>query len=177
MNCILVRQRKRKWYNITNNNATLVQFSSLCFHPVSVMVKAAIWLPGRYLCDYTYYTSLHLGKGCAAFIHVPPIGRPYSSQDLGRALQAAVLEMLQLLETNHERDDWWLLHPMGGVWRKTEAPLRLLFMGSSMWFPRLSLITICQGQDVTLVLLIVKFTSRLKILYKIEKKKNNCTSI
>lgn len=59
---------------------------------------------GRYLCDYTYYTSLHLGEGRTAFIHVPPLGRPYSSQELGRALQAAVLEMLRLLETNQQRD-------------------------------------------------------------------------
>ena len=59
-------------------------------------------LPGRYLCDYTYYTSLHLGQGRAAFIHVPPLGKPYSSQDLGRALQAAVQEMLKLLELDHE---------------------------------------------------------------------------
>lgn len=57
---------------------------------------------GRYLCDYTYYTSLHLGKGCAAFIHVPPLGKPYSSQDLGRGLQAAVLEMLKQLEADHK---------------------------------------------------------------------------
>ncbi|XP_036940044.1 pyroglutamyl-peptidase 1-like [Acanthopagrus latus] len=57
---------------------------------------------GRYLCDYTYYTSLHLGQGRAAFIHVPPLGKPYSSQDLGRALQAAVQEMLKLLELDHE---------------------------------------------------------------------------
>ena len=58
-------------------------------------------LPGRYLCDYTYYTSLYLGRGHSAFIHVPPLGKPYSSQDLGRALQAAVQEMLKLLELDH----------------------------------------------------------------------------
>ncbi|XP_030257407.1 pyroglutamyl-peptidase 1-like [Sparus aurata] len=60
---------------------------------------------GRYLCDYTYYTSLHLGQGCAAFIHVPPLGKPYSSQDLGRALQAAVQEMLKLLELDHKDNE------------------------------------------------------------------------
>lgn len=60
---------------------------------------------GRYLCDYTYYTSLHLGQGCSAFIHVPPLGKPYSSQDLGRALQAAVQEMLNLLELDHKHKE------------------------------------------------------------------------
>ncbi|XP_036410420.1 pyroglutamyl-peptidase 1-like isoform X2 [Megalops cyprinoides] len=52
---------------------------------------------GRYLCDYTYYTSLYLSQGRSAFIHVPPLGKPYSGEDLGRALQAIVQEMLELL--------------------------------------------------------------------------------
>lgn len=56
---------------------------------------------GRYLCDYTYYTSLYLGQGHSAFIHVPPLGKPYSSHDLGRALQAAIQEMLKLLKLDH----------------------------------------------------------------------------
>ncbi|XP_034559829.1 pyroglutamyl-peptidase 1-like [Notolabrus celidotus] len=59
---------------------------------------------GRYLCDYTYYTSLHLGQGCSAFIHVPPLEKPYSSKELGRALQAVVQEMLKLLDEDHKQD-------------------------------------------------------------------------
>ncbi|XP_047446670.1 pyroglutamyl-peptidase 1-like [Mugil cephalus] len=53
---------------------------------------------GRYLCDYTYYMSLYLGQGHSAFVHVPPLGKPYSSQDLGRGLQAVIQEMLTQLE-------------------------------------------------------------------------------
>lgn len=60
---------------------------------------------GRYLCDYTYYTSLYLGQGRAAFVHVPPLGRPYSGPELGRALQGLVGEMLQLLERSPEDDE------------------------------------------------------------------------
>ncbi|XP_034470319.1 pyroglutamyl-peptidase 1-like [Hippoglossus hippoglossus] len=60
---------------------------------------------GRYLCDYTYYTSLYLGQGHSAFVHVPPLGKPYSSQDLGRALQAIVQEMLNLLELDHTEEE------------------------------------------------------------------------
>ncbi|XP_071348840.1 pyroglutamyl-peptidase 1 isoform X2 [Trachinotus anak] len=60
---------------------------------------------GRYLCDYTYYTSLYLGQGCSAFIHVPPLGKPYCSQDLGRALQAVIQEMLNLLEPDHTEEE------------------------------------------------------------------------
>lgn len=59
---------------------------------------------GRYLCDYTYYTSLYLGQGHSAFIHVPPLGKPYSSQDLGQALQAAIQEMLTMLELDPEHN-------------------------------------------------------------------------
>ncbi|KAM4605729.1 pyroglutamyl-peptidase 1-like isoform 1-T1 [Polymixia lowei] len=57
---------------------------------------------GRYLCDYTYYTSLYLGQGHSAFIHVPPLGNPYSSQDLGRALQVIVWEMLEQLDRSED---------------------------------------------------------------------------
>ncbi|XP_077472032.1 pyroglutamyl-peptidase 1-like [Stigmatopora argus] len=53
---------------------------------------------GRYLCDFTYYSSLFLGHGRSAFVHVPPLGKPYSSQQLGRALRAVVQEMLTLLD-------------------------------------------------------------------------------
>lgn len=60
---------------------------------------------GRYLCDYIYYTSLYLGQGHSAFIHVPPLGKPYSSQDLGRALQATVQEMLKMLEQDHKHSE------------------------------------------------------------------------
>lgn len=56
---------------------------------------------GRYLCDYTYYTSLYLGQGRSAFVHVPPLGKPYSSQQLGRGLQAVIQEMLKQLEGGH----------------------------------------------------------------------------
>ncbi|XP_054912926.1 pyroglutamyl-peptidase 1 isoform X2 [Poeciliopsis prolifica] len=53
---------------------------------------------GRYLCDFTYYTSLYLSRGRSAFIHVPPLGKPYSGEELGRALQAIIREMLELLD-------------------------------------------------------------------------------
>ncbi|XP_052390671.1 pyroglutamyl-peptidase 1 isoform X2 [Carassius gibelio] len=55
---------------------------------------------GRYLCDYTYYRSLFLGEGRSAFVHVPPLGKPYSAEQLARALRAVILEMLELMENN-----------------------------------------------------------------------------
>ncbi|XP_012729082.2 pyroglutamyl-peptidase 1 [Fundulus heteroclitus] len=60
---------------------------------------------GRYLCDYTYYTSLHQGQGRSAFVHVPPLGAPYSSGELGRGLQAVIKEMLSLLEAGYTEEE------------------------------------------------------------------------
>ena len=74
-----------------------------CWH-VIIQTTTFVLVYGRYLCDYTYYTSLYLGHGHSAFIHVPPLGKPYSRQDLGRALQAAVQEMLKILELDPEHN-------------------------------------------------------------------------
>ncbi|KAG7267916.1 hypothetical protein CRUP_006666 [Coryphaenoides rupestris] len=54
---------------------------------------------GRYLCDYSYYTSLYVSEGGrrCGFVHVPPLGEPYSCKDLAKALQVVVTEMLRLL--------------------------------------------------------------------------------
>ncbi|XP_016056413.1 PREDICTED: LOW QUALITY PROTEIN: pyroglutamyl-peptidase 1-like protein [Miniopterus natalensis] len=50
---------------------------------------------GRYVCDYTYYLSLHLGNGCAALIHVPPLSPQLPAGLLGKALQVIIQEMLE----------------------------------------------------------------------------------
>ncbi|CAM2098996.1 pyroglutamyl-peptidase 1-like protein isoform X1 [Caretta caretta] len=50
---------------------------------------------GRYICDYTYYTSLYYGNGRAAFIHVPPLSKLVTADFLGRALRIIILEMLK----------------------------------------------------------------------------------
>uniref|UniRef100_G1PWB4 Pyroglutamyl-peptidase I like n=1 Tax=Myotis lucifugus TaxID=59463 RepID=G1PWB4_MYOLU len=49
----------------------------------------------RYVCDYTYYLSLHLGDGRAALIHVPPLSPGLPASLLGKALQAVIQEMLE----------------------------------------------------------------------------------
>ncbi|KAK7888690.1 hypothetical protein WMY93_024250 [Mugilogobius chulae] len=57
---------------------------------------------GRYLCDFTYYTSLYLSHGRAAFVHVPPLGKPYNGEALGLTLQAIVHDILELLEDQEQ---------------------------------------------------------------------------
>lgn len=59
-------------------------------------IPHALWL--RYLCDFAYYTSLYQSHGRSAFVHVPPLGKPYNADQLGRALQAIIEEMLDVLE-------------------------------------------------------------------------------
>jgi len=50
--------------------------------------------PGRYLCDFTYFLSLHQDKSRSAFIHVPPLQKPYTVIDLALGLQASIQAML-----------------------------------------------------------------------------------
>ncbi|XP_036305788.1 pyroglutamyl-peptidase 1 isoform X3 [Pipistrellus kuhlii] len=59
---------------------------------------------GRYLCDFTYYTSLYQSHGRSAFVHVPPLGKPYNADQLGRALRAIIEEMLGVLEQSEDEN-------------------------------------------------------------------------
>ncbi|XP_041325208.1 pyroglutamyl-peptidase 1-like protein isoform X3 [Pyrgilauda ruficollis] len=59
---------------------------------------------GRYICDYTYYTSLYYGNGRAAFIHVPPLSESVTAEFLGKALQTIILAMLEQCGEQRERD-------------------------------------------------------------------------
>ena len=48
---------------------------------------------GRYLCDFIYYKSLHLCQCPVLFVHVPPLDKPYSAEQLGQGLKD-LLEVL-----------------------------------------------------------------------------------
>ncbi|XP_027055247.1 pyroglutamyl-peptidase 1-like isoform X1 [Pocillopora damicornis] len=52
---------------------------------------------GRFLCDYSYYKSLHLGhgRGTVAFVHVPRADSPYSLEDLVISLRLIIFAMLK----------------------------------------------------------------------------------
>uniref|UniRef100_T1JJ94 Pyroglutamyl-peptidase I n=1 Tax=Strigamia maritima TaxID=126957 RepID=T1JJ94_STRMM len=53
---------------------------------------------GRFLCDYTYFSSLSIDSSRTAFIHVPTIDKPYTAQQLAQAIRIATLCMLEQLE-------------------------------------------------------------------------------
>jgi len=60
--------------------------------------------PGRFLCDFIYYRSLSIDKDRTAFIHVPPLGKPYNANELALAISLCISEFIQQL---HEKK---LLH-------------------------------------------------------------------
>nr|CAB3264819.1 pyroglutamyl-peptidase 1-like [Phallusia mammillata] len=58
---------------------------------------------GRYLCEYIYYTSLSMKTSPSAFVHVPPLDKPYNSKELAQGLKNIILVMLKQMkhkETN-----------------------------------------------------------------------------
>lgn len=52
---------------------------------------------GRYLCDYIYYTSLHMNRAPVVFVHVPELGKPYSALQLGHVLKILIETLLDEL--------------------------------------------------------------------------------
>ncbi|XP_049761660.1 LOW QUALITY PROTEIN: pyroglutamyl-peptidase 1-like protein [Elephas maximus indicus] len=93
---------------------------------------------GRYVCDYTYYLSLHHGNGRAVLIHVPPLSPRLPAGLLGKALQALVQELLE--EVAKPELKAWLaenstlvlrakgnhLGPLVGRWQPPRPPAPLL---------------------------------------------------
>lgn len=57
---------------------------------------------GRYLCEYIYYTSLCQDNTRSLFIHVPPIDKPYSLQELTQSLICIIFLLCQQLISKTE---------------------------------------------------------------------------
>ncbi|KXJ10314.1 pyroglutamyl-peptidase 1 [Exaiptasia diaphana] len=54
--------------------------------------------PGRYLCDFTYFTSLHHGDSPTVFIHLPPIQGPYTCEEMAETLKIIILLILEQIQ-------------------------------------------------------------------------------
>jgi len=54
---------------------------------------------GRYLCDFVYYRALHCSAGRALFIHVPPLGKPYTANQLAEAIAIVLKTIVEMIET------------------------------------------------------------------------------
>uniref|UniRef100_A0A8I5ZKN2 Pyroglutamyl-peptidase I-like n=1 Tax=Rattus norvegicus TaxID=10116 RepID=A0A8I5ZKN2_RAT len=74
---------------------SVINMKEVCRRVAVEDVEVAFSDAGRYICDYTYYLSLHLGTGHAALIHVPPLSPCLSVSLLGKALQVIIQEMLE----------------------------------------------------------------------------------
>ncbi|XP_002731379.1 pyroglutamyl-peptidase 1-like [Saccoglossus kowalevskii] len=55
---------------------------------------------GRYLCDFSYYLSLSQDCSCAAFVHVPPLGKPYTAKQLAKGLKMIIQCLLNQVVPN-----------------------------------------------------------------------------
>jgi len=53
---------------------------------------------GRYLCDFVYYRALHCSAGRALFIHVPPLDKPYSADQLAEAISIVLKTIVKMME-------------------------------------------------------------------------------
>uniref|UniRef100_A0A8C0S0U1 Pyroglutamyl-peptidase I n=1 Tax=Canis lupus familiaris TaxID=9615 RepID=A0A8C0S0U1_CANLF len=80
---------------------SIIDMDAVCKRVTTLGLDVSVTISqdaGRYLCDFTYYTSLYQSHGRSAFVHVPPLGKPYNADQLGRALRAIIEEMLDVLE-------------------------------------------------------------------------------
>ncbi|KAJ8947890.1 hypothetical protein NQ318_010036 [Aromia moschata] len=50
---------------------------------------------GRYLCEFIFYTSLNIDSGRTLFVHVPPLGEPYSAEELAEGLMDIIKAALR----------------------------------------------------------------------------------
>ena len=50
---------------------------------------------GRYLCDFIYYTSLHLNMTPVLFVHVTNLENPYTVHQLAKALKNIIEVILE----------------------------------------------------------------------------------
>lgn len=57
---------------------------------------------GRYLCEFIYYTSLRINPNATLFIHVPPLYKPFSANDIALAIKSVIMKVV-LPETAEER--------------------------------------------------------------------------
>uniref|UniRef100_A0A673TEM0 Pyroglutamyl-peptidase I n=1 Tax=Suricata suricatta TaxID=37032 RepID=A0A673TEM0_SURSU len=80
---------------------SIIDMDAVCKRVTTLGLDVSVTISqdaGRYLCDFTYYMSLYQSHGRSAFVHVPPLGKPYNADQLGRALRAIIEEMLDVLE-------------------------------------------------------------------------------
>ncbi|XP_072261123.1 pyroglutamyl-peptidase 1 isoform X4 [Pyxicephalus adspersus] len=83
---------------------SVIDMDTICKRAAGMDVQFTVSTDaGRYLCDFTYYTSLYKSQGKSVFIHVPPLGKPYTASQLGFALQTIINSILDMLEQSEDQ--------------------------------------------------------------------------
>ncbi|XP_035230786.1 pyroglutamyl-peptidase 1-like isoform X2 [Stegodyphus dumicola] len=54
---------------------------------------------GLYLCEFIFYTSLKINQN-TAFVHIPPIGQPYSAREMAETLAIIIHSMLKQVQSS-----------------------------------------------------------------------------
>ncbi|GLV43471.1 uncharacterized protein CBL_04013 [Carabus blaptoides fortunei] len=52
---------------------------------------------GRYLCEYIFYKSLYIDCNKTMFVHVPPLNKPFSAEELAESLMQIIKTALKQL--------------------------------------------------------------------------------
>lgn len=50
------------------------------------MTQLILFFISRYLCEFSYYTSLCLNGQNSLFVHVPDLGKPYKPEETARGI-------------------------------------------------------------------------------------------
>lgn len=61
---------------------------------IITIIKICLLNISRYLCDFIYFTSLSVDKYRTAFIHVPPLDKPYTAEQLAEGIRQSIVAML-----------------------------------------------------------------------------------
>lgn len=59
----------------------------------------------RYLCEFIFYKSLQINRERTIFVHVPPVGRPYSAEEVASGLVDIIKCALRQLENRCVAND------------------------------------------------------------------------
>ena len=53
---------------------------------------------GRYLCEFTFYASLCINRSRVIFIHVPPVDKPYSTEQMAKCVRDIILLLVEQIK-------------------------------------------------------------------------------
>ena len=106
-----------------HNNLFVHSFFFLLFFSDCIENESKVCIScdaGHYLCDFVFYKSLHSSQGKSLFIHVPPLNKPFSKEELAAIIvQAKSLYISRAVRylvrgpcSSRARHNWLFLQPI-----------------------------------------------------------------